>query len=100
MGLGLALLLGMFLSPFASQSPDGLEKVAADKGFLQKGEVAPTLAAPIPDYAMPGIKREGAATAAAGLLGTLIAFAAACAAGALVKRMRDSKRPDPDANIV
>jgi cobalt/nickel transport protein len=27
-GLGVSLLLALFLSPFASSSPDGLEKVA------------------------------------------------------------------------
>jgi cobalt/nickel transport protein len=33
-GLSVALLLALVLSPFASASPDGLEMVAEQKGFL------------------------------------------------------------------
>ena len=33
-------LLGVAFSPFASSSPDGLEKVAADRGFLDQGRLA------------------------------------------------------------
>jgi cobalt/nickel transport protein len=37
-GLGASLLVALFLSPFASSSPDGLEKVAETGGFKEKGE--------------------------------------------------------------
>ncbi len=71
-GLGLSLLLAVFVSPYASSSPDGLERVAEDKGFLEKAE-APGVTAwehsPIPDYAFPGVKNEKVATALAGLFG-------------------------------
>ena len=30
-------MLALFLSPLASTSPDGLEKVAETKGFAEKG---------------------------------------------------------------
>ncbi|MFH1854041.1 MAG: PDGLE domain-containing protein, partial [Candidatus Omnitrophota bacterium] len=36
-----ALILAFVVSPFAASSPDGLEKVAADNGFLEKGETEP-----------------------------------------------------------
>jgi len=73
-GLTIALVLGIFLSPFASSHPDGLERVAEDKGFLEKGEIKPLFTSPIPDYAWPGIANEGLATGLAGLAGTLIVF--------------------------
>ncbi|MFZ5651029.1 MAG: PDGLE domain-containing protein [Bacillota bacterium] len=70
----LALIVAAFLSPFASSSPDGLERVAEDLGFLEKGEGDPIMKSPIPDYVFPGIENESAATAAAGVTGTLLTF--------------------------
>ncbi|MDD5347253.1 MAG: PDGLE domain-containing protein [Candidatus Omnitrophica bacterium] len=85
-GLGIALLLALVLSPFASPWPDGLERVAEDKGFLEKGEVAPALSSPVPDYAWPGVKDEKAATASAGILGTLVVFGAGWGLAGLIKK--------------
>ena len=73
-GLLIAVLLAVLISPFASSHPDGLEKVAGDKGFIEKGEAAPALSSPVPDYAWPGIKNEKLATAFAGGAGTLAVF--------------------------
>jgi len=73
-GLMVAIFLALFISPFASQWPDGLEKVAEDKGFLHKGEVEPILSSPIPDYSWPGMKNEKVATSLAGGVGTFIIF--------------------------
>ncbi|MDA8228797.1 MAG: PDGLE domain-containing protein [Desulfitobacterium hafniense] len=70
----LALIVAAFLSPFASSSPDGLEKVAEDLGFIDKSNESPIIKSPFPDYVFPGIKNEGAATAVAGIAGTLITF--------------------------
>lgn len=81
-----ALILAFFISPFASSSPDGLEKVAGDKGFLEKGEIEPAVNSPIPDYTWPGIDNEGIATGLAGILGTLIVFGLAYGIGAILKR--------------
>ena len=36
-GLAVSAILAVFVSQFASNSPDGLEKVAGDKGFLSLG---------------------------------------------------------------
>jgi cobalt/nickel transport protein len=86
-GLSVALLLALVLSPFASSSPDGLEKVAEQKGFLAKGEGEPALNAPVPDYAWPGLADEGHATRLAGVVGTLVTFAAAWGVAALLLRV-------------
>lgn len=86
LGLLIALILAFLISPFASPFPDGLEKVAEDKGFIEKGEVAPALNSPIPDYAWPGLKDERLATSLAGIFGTLVVFGLAYGTGAILKK--------------
>ncbi|HAW60542.1 MAG TPA: hypothetical protein DCW86_03650 [Actinobacteria bacterium] len=81
-----SLFLAIFISPFASPHPDGLERVAEDKGFLEKGEewVAWKLS-PIPDYAVPRLGEGALATGAAGLVGTLIVFLVGYGVAVLIK---------------
>ena len=85
-GLMIAVFVALALSPFASPWPDGLEKVAEDKGFIDKGDVEPVLPSPIPDYAWPGLNNEMVATSAAGIFGTLIVFGFAYGLGGLLRR--------------
>lgn len=85
-GLGFALIVALILSPFASPKPDGLERVAENKGFLEKGEVKPILPSPIPDYTFPGIHNEKAATAVAGVAGTLVVFGLGYGLAKILKR--------------
>jgi len=66
-----ALLLAL-LSPLASTSPDGLERVAEDNGFIEKAHDA--LFNLIPDYVFPGIEHEILATILAAIIGTLLIF--------------------------
>ena len=71
--LAAAVGLAVFASPYASSSPDGLEKVAGTKGFLADGRVHTIQErSPVPDYAFPGIHDPRLATALAGLSGTLL----------------------------
>jgi hypothetical protein len=60
------------LSPLASASPDGLEKVAENKGFIDMA-LAPVFSV-FPDYVIPGVSNETLATILAGIVGTLILF--------------------------
>ncbi len=60
------------LSPLASSSPDGLERVAEDKGFIGLAGESPFQI--IADYVFPGIGNEALATILAGIIGTLILF--------------------------
>ncbi len=85
-GLGIALLVALILSPFASPKPDGLERVAADKGFLEKGEGKPILPSPIADYTFPGIHNEKVATAVAGIAGILVVFGMSYGLAKVLKR--------------
>lgn len=89
-GLLVSVALALLVSPWASSAPDGLEKVAEDKGFIEKAEETDPAweSAPIPDYAMPGLTEEAVdeetgevveeptrlATALAGLVGTVAIF--------------------------
>lgn len=68
-----SLLITGILSLFASASPDGLEKVAEEKGFIAKALEYP-LTVFMPDYALSGTSNEYLATALAGVLGTIIVF--------------------------
>ncbi len=74
--IGLLLCLGVALiSPLASGFPDGLEKVAEDKGFIETALEAPYQL--IADYVFPGIGSEALATIIAGIIGTLVLFGVA-----------------------
>jgi len=91
-GLGVSLLLALFLSPFASSSPDGLEKVAEMKGFSEKGGSWKVWKyAPFSEYAIPWIKNEKVSTALSGLIGTLAIFFIAMGIGKLIKRSTAQK---------
>jgi hypothetical protein len=74
--LALAVGLATAASPFASASPDGLTRVAGDKGFLERGTThAAQERSPIPRYAFPGVDDPRLAKGLAGFVGTLGTFA-------------------------
>jgi cobalt/nickel transport system permease protein len=77
-GLGVAVAMAIFLAPLASEKPDGLEYVGSEKVKFLPSEAnapAPKIPALIPDYEMPGLsKSKSLATAAAGVVGTLVVF--------------------------
>lgn len=63
------------LSPLASSSPDGLERVAEDVGFIDNA--ASSSLSVIEDYLFPGINNPNMAAILAGWIGTLLLFAIA-----------------------
>lgn len=69
----LVCLAVALVSPLASASPDGLEKVAEDHGFIEEAHEAPFQV--IADYLFPGIQNEALATILAGIIGTVVVFA-------------------------
>ena len=89
-GLGTALLIAIFLSPFASQNPDGLDRVAQDLKFEHKAaEETPAQKLPFyqifDEYALRGVPKA-IATPLAGLAGTLVTFGLAWGIGKLMVR--------------
>lgn len=77
------------LSPLASASPDGLERVAEDMGFIERAQDAPFVV--IADYVFPGIENEALATVLAGFIGTGILFVVAYGLAWLVVSRRRSE---------
>ncbi|WP_328582301.1 energy-coupling factor ABC transporter permease [Streptomyces sp. NBC_00370] len=67
-GIVAALVLAGFVSFYASSSPDGLEKVAADKGIDKKTEEHASADSPLADY---GVKDISDARISGGLAGVI-----------------------------
>ncbi len=81
-----AVMLGLFVSPFASSSPDGLDKTAETKHFAEKSKAveASESNSPFADYAVRGVKSEKVSTGLSGLIGVLITLAVAVVVGLAV----------------
>ena len=73
-GLAVSLGTAVFLAPFASEHPDGLEFVLGSRLHLPPSESSYSFPAPMPDYQMPMITSMSLATAIVGSLGTLAVF--------------------------
>lgn len=67
---GLITLVVVLLSPLASASPDGLERVATDMGFINAGQSAPYSI--IPDYTLPFLGETAFSTIMAGVIGVFV----------------------------
>lgn len=93
-GLGLALLV----SPFASSSPDGLEKVATDEGFDEAARDHDLGRGPLADYGVEGIDDERIGTGVAGVIGTLVTFGIGLGLFAVVRSLRP-KSDEPARSV-
>ena len=87
--LAVALALAFFVSPQASSQPDGLNKVAIDKGFADNEKSHALDDGPTSGYAVKGVDNERLATGLAGLIGVTVTFAVA---GGLFLVMRQTRR--------
>jgi cobalt/nickel transport system permease protein len=98
---GLAISLGVvvFLAPFASSRPDGLEFVSEKLRLGSDAGAGPVLGAPLADYQvpLPGFTHAGLATAAAGVIGTLVVFSAGWA---MARVLPHAKRHEATADAV
>jgi cobalt/nickel transport system permease protein len=81
----LITLAALFLSPFASGNPDGLERVAQDLGFLSIGQNAPFKI--LPDYTLPFLGGTALSTILAGIIGAVILI------GLLILLGRNLRKP-------
>jgi hypothetical protein len=94
LALAVAIGLATAVSPFASTDPDGLEKVAETKAFLDEGKLAPIQEdSPAPDYAFPGLENERLATGLAGFVGTLAVFALGYVLALVLRRRPGREAP-------
>jgi cobalt/nickel transport system permease protein len=87
---GLAIAVAVTsLSPLASSSPDGLERVAEEKGFIDTAQ--DPFYEIIADYLFPGIENEALATILAGVVGTVVVFGVCYGLAQLVAGLRRSR---------
>jgi cobalt/nickel transport protein len=95
-GLGIALVVTLF-SPLASSEPDGLERVAENEAFIDKGKGAPYEV--IADYAFPWVQNEDVATILAGVVGVVVvaAFVLALGLGFTALSRRTTARTPKDS---
>ena len=95
-GLLLAFLLAGFLSGYASGSPDGLEKVAGDEGFLDSAQESSFASSPLADYALRGVEDERLAGGLAGVIGVVLTIAVGTLLFWAVSRLAHRRRPPVD----
>lgn len=75
--LFLTLLLAGGASYYASSSPDGLEKVAGDIGFIEQAKPNTNSDGVLADYGIKGLNNERLSVGAAGVIGVLATGAVA-----------------------
>jgi hypothetical protein len=96
-GLLVAGGLGLLVSPFASSAPDGLERVAADKGFIDSAEDHALTNSPVADYSVRAWDNDRVGRGIAGLIGVLITFGVGLGLFTGLRRHRTAAEPRPDA---
>ena len=82
-------MLAVLLSPLASASPDGLERVAHNMGFLSQGQEAPYSI--LPDYNIPFLGETPLSTIVAGAVGALVLLGLMAVLGSLLVRKNQQK---------
>lgn len=94
-GLIVALGLAFFVSPLASSSPDGLERVATDEGFIDTAEDHELADSPLADYGVEGVDDGSLSTGLSGIIGVAITFGLALVLFGIfhVRRRPDEQGP-------
>jgi hypothetical protein len=85
-GIAIAALVVVVLAPLASSDPDGLERVAEDKGFI--GQAENVVNGLLGGYEIPGISDPTVSTILSGLLGVGIVLLVMFALGRILARRR------------
>lgn len=86
----IALWIGLIFSPFASRKPDGLQKLALDRGFSETHQIV-YYNAPLADYYVPGIGNRQISRGLAGLLGVVISFGLCFGVGFIFVKKRSDR---------
>lgn len=79
----LIAILVVLISPWASISPDGLERVAEDLEFLYMGQEG--LYQLLPDYIIPALGESGFSKILAGIIGIVVVFLVVFGIGRIVQ---------------
>jgi cobalt/nickel transport protein len=92
-GFVASLFLAGIVSFYASSSPDGLEKVAGDIGFIETAKDHTNADGTLADYGVKGIENERASVGVAGVIGVI---GTAVVAGVAFKLI--ARKPKKDGN--
>jgi hypothetical protein len=87
-GLLVAFVLAFGVSRYASSKPDGLDKVAIDKGFSSAETPHDFDDSPFAGYSTRGVSDSGLATGTAGVIGVVAVFVVAAGSVWLATRVR------------
>ncbi|KOG30122.1 energy-coupling factor ABC transporter permease [Streptomyces resistomycificus] len=94
-GLVTSLLLAGFVSFYASANPDGLEKVASDKGIDARTEEHATADSPLADYGVKDVDDARLSGGLAGVLGVGVTVVAGTGVFWAVRRRRGTEDVSP-----
>jgi hypothetical protein len=94
-GLLVVIGLALFVGPFASPDPDGLEKVATDKGFVESAKDHALGDSPVADSTVDGFEDDRIGTGLSGLVGVLITFALGSVLFGRLRRRRAGRERKP-----
>ncbi|GAQ70700.1 energy-coupling factor ABC transporter permease [Streptomyces turgidiscabies] len=97
-GLAASLVLAGVVSFYASASPDGLEKVAADKGIDAKVEDHAAADSPLADYSVEGITDGRLSGGLAGVIGVGVTVVAGTGVFWAVRRRSATSDTTPTAS--
>jgi cobalt/nickel transport protein len=92
-GFIVSLFLAGVVSFYASSSPDGLEKVAEDIGFIETAKDHSNADGALADYSVKGIENERTSVGVAGIIGVI---GTAVVAGVGFKLI--ARKPKKDGN--
>jgi PDGLE domain-containing protein len=88
--LAVAVTLALVVSPWASDEPDGLGRVAIDEGFAAQQSAHPLEGSPTTGYEVAGVDDDRLSTGLAGVIGVAITFT--LAAGLTLGLRRRNRR--------
>jgi cobalt/nickel transport protein len=93
-GLLVALLLAGVVSYYASNSPDGLNRVAKDHGFSDTQRQHPSHRSPLAGYGTKGVSSDRLSGGVAGVAGSLVVLVLAGGLALVVRRRGSPDRAD------
>jgi cobalt/nickel transport protein len=87
----LCVVLAGLAAPYASKLPDGLDHTVEQ---LKLPTAPPQVAAPLPDYTVPGVRNQRLGVCLAAGTGILLTFGATYLVGRLVSRRGPGRTPE------
>lgn len=89
LGVLVAAVLAGIVSHYASSHPDGLERVAEDKGFNAEEKDHPLGDSPLADYGVKGVDDERASVGLSGIIGVGVVLVAGTGLFWMLRRRPD-----------